>query len=289
MKDYKIAVIGDIHSNHAGLEKCLEHALAQNPDEFLFLGDYISDCPNPQKTMKLVYEMDRNYVCRFIRGNREDYMLNHRKNPGERWTYSSASGSLLYTYENLTEKDFRFFESLDIKGIYEKAGYPSFRYCHGSFVRSNEILEPDGENTAHLMKSLDVNLLVSGHVHFQEERIYDGKKLVHPGAVGVSWYFNGRTQYMMLHGAKSGWEAEFFQLDYDVEKMVEEFETSGLNQKALSWSKITIHTLRTGSDQNLNCLNYAKELCQRAQGSVTWPDIPEEYWSEALKKFGIED
>ncbi|MDE7358115.1 MAG: hypothetical protein K2N39_01565, partial [Lachnospiraceae bacterium] len=89
-------------------------------------------------------------------------MSNHIKNLQERWTYSSASGSLLYTYVNLTERDFRFFESLDIKGYYEKAGYPPFRYCHGSLIRSNEILEPDGENTVRLMKSLDVDILVSG-------------------------------------------------------------------------------------------------------------------------------
>lgn len=287
MLDYRIAVIGDIHSNYVGLERCIEHALKQDPDEFLFLGDYISDCPYPQKTMEIVYEMDKNYRCRFIRGNREDYMLNHRKNSGERWTYSSASGSLLYTYENLTERDFRFFENLDIKGYYEEAGYPPFRYCHGSPVRSNEILEPEGENTVHLMKNLDVDLLVSGHVHFQEEKRYDGKKILHPGAVGVSWYFDGKTQYMMLHGTKTGWEAEFFQLDYDVEKIIADFETSGLNQKAPAWSKITIHTLRTGTDYNLACLRLACKLCEEAEGSVTWPDIPEKYWQQALKEYEI--
>lgn len=285
--DYRIAVIGDIHSNYVGLEKCIEHALKQDPNEFLFLGDYISDCPYPQKTMEIVYTMDKNYKCRFIRGNREDYMLNHRKNPGERWTYSSASGSLLYTYESLTERDFRFFESLDMKGYFEKAGYPPFRYCHGSLVRSNEILESEGENTIALMKSLDVDLLVSGHVHFQEEKVYDGKKILHPGAVGVSWYFDGKTQYMMLHGTKAGWEVEFFQLDYDVEKLVKDFETSGLSQKAPAWSKITIHTLRTGTDYNLACLRRASKLCEEAEGSVTWPDIPEKYWQQALQEFGI--
>lgn len=287
MKRYKIAVIGDIHSNYAGLEICIDHALKQNPDEFLFLGDYISDFPFPQKTMKIIYEMKQNYSCRFIRGNREEYMLNHRKNPGERWTYSSASGSLLYTYENLTEKDFDFFESLDIKGYYEKAGYPSFRYCHGSFSCSNEILKPEGENTAQLMKSLDVDLLVSGHMHFQEEREYDGKKLLHPGAVGVSWYFGGRTQYMMLYGTGAGWEAEFFQLEYDRKKIIEDFEASGLNKKAPAWSQITMHTLRTGIDHNSACLRRASDLCKEAEGTVNWPDIPEKYWQQALKEFKI--
>ena len=63
MKDYKIAVIGDIHSNHIGLERCIEDALSRQVDEFLFVGDYISDCPYPQKTMDIIYEMKKNYPC----------------------------------------------------------------------------------------------------------------------------------------------------------------------------------------------------------------------------------
>ena len=289
MRDYKIAVIGDIHSNHIGLERCINHALERNADEFLFLGDYISDCPYPQKTMQIIYDMNRQYPCTFIRGNREDYMLDYRKNPDKNWTYSSASGSLLYTYENLTEHDFEFFQSLGIQGYYEKAGLKPFRYCHGSLTRSNEILEPDADNTINIMKNLDVALLVSGHVHFQEEKLYADKKILHPGAVGISWFYDGKTQYMILHGSQSGWEAEFFQLEYDVEKVIKEFETSGLNEKAPYWSKINIHTLRTGNDKNLSCLNLAMKLCEEEEGSVSWPDIPEKYWQHAVREFGIED
>ncbi len=142
----KIAVIGDIHSNHIALETCIHHALDKNVDEFLFLGDYISDCPYPQKTMKIIYEMREKYKCLFIRGNREDYMLNHRKNSEERWTYSSASGNLLYTYENLSEKDLDFYENLDIQGIYQKDGIPIFRYCHCSLTSSTELRMRDNEN-----------------------------------------------------------------------------------------------------------------------------------------------
>ena len=94
---FKIAIMGDIHSNHSALETCIRHALDRDVDEFIFLGDYVSDCPYPQRTMKIIYEMKEKYCCHFIRGNREDYMLNHRNHPEERWTYSSASGNLLYT------------------------------------------------------------------------------------------------------------------------------------------------------------------------------------------------
>ena len=282
-----LAVIGDIHSNHVALETCIRHALDRNVDEFLFLGDYISDCAYPQKTMRIIYEMREKYICHFIRGNREDYMLNHRKNPEERWTYSSASGSLLYTYENLTDKDFDFFESMDIKGIYQKEGYPTFRYCHGSLTASNELLLPDNENVPKIMDNLDVDLLVGGHTHTQDSRMYGNKKLIHPGSTGIPWYHNGRSQYMILHGTESGWGEEFFQLSYDIDTIKLEFETSGLLQKAPYWSKLNLHILSTGEDLSYPCLQLAMKLCEEAEGSVTWPDIDEKYWKEAAEHFGI--
>lgn len=282
-----LAIIGDIHSNHVALETCIRHALNRNVNEFLFIGDYISDCPYPQKTMKIIYEIKERYVCHFIRGNREDYMLNHRNNPEERWTYSSASGNLLYTYENLTDKDFDFFESMDIKGVYQREGYPDFRYCHGSLTRSNELLLPDNKNTEVTMSDLDVDLLISGHTHTQDSRMYGNKKLIHPGSVGIPWYHNGKTQYAILHGAEHGWEEEFFQLPYDVGTIKKEFESSGLAGKAQFWSKLNIHALETGYDYTTPCLQLAMKLCKEAEGSVIWPDIDEKYWKEAAEHFGI--
>lgn len=282
-----LAVIGDIHSNHAALEACIHHALARNVDEFLFIGDYISDCPYPQKTMKIIYEMKDKFICHFIRGNREDYMLNHRKNPEERWTYSSASGSLLYTYENLTDQDLDFFESMDIQGIYRKEGYPAFRYCHGSLTASNELLLPENKNVAKIMENLDVDLLIGGHTHIQESRMYGNRKLIHPGSVGIPWYHGGKTQYAILHGTKNGWEEEFFQLSYDIDLIIKEFETSGLAGKAPYWSKLTLHVLNTGEDFSALCLELAMKLCKEAEGNIIWPDIDEKYWKEAAEHFGI--
>ena len=282
-----LAVIGDIHSNHVALETCIRHALDRNVDEFLFIGDYISDCPYPQKTMEIIYEMKKRHICHFIRGNREDYMLNHRKNPEERWTYSSASGNLRYAYENLTDKDLDFFESMDIKGIYQKEDYPTFRYCHGSLTVSNELLMPDHENTKKMMSGLDVDLLIAGHTHIQDSSMYGNKKLIHPGSVGIPWYHDGKAQYAILHGTENGWEEEFFQLPYDVETIINEFEASGLAEKAHFWSKLNIHTLKTGDDYTSPCLQLAMKLCEEAEGSVTWPDIDEKYWKEAAAHFGI--
>jgi putative phosphoesterase len=283
----KLAILGDIHSNHTALEQCLDHALDRNVDEFLFLGDYVTDCPYPQKTMQMIYDMQKNHRCYFIRGNREDYMLNHREHPEERWTYSSASGCLLYTYKNLTQQDLDFYKKLPIHDIYRKKGYTEFRYCHGSLTSSKELLLPDNPNMETIMQNLDVDLLISGHTHIQESRIYGEKKLIHPGSVGLPWYQGGKTEYMILHSSEKspfGWEEELFQIPYDLNKVKKEIETSGLTEKAPFWVKLIMHCMETGDDYMVPCLQLATKLCKEAEGTAIWPDIPEKYWEEAYEQ-----
>lgn len=48
-----------------------------------------------------------------------------------------------------------FFESLAISGIYEKEGFPSFCYCHGSPASSREYLSGEKEKLEKILKDLD--------------------------------------------------------------------------------------------------------------------------------------
>ncbi len=70
----KIAVLSDIHSNYYAFQACVSHALTMKVDGFLFLGDYVSDCAYPQKTMKLSWDVeliqldyDKHYVVKELR------------------------------------------------------------------------------------------------------------------------------------------------------------------------------------------------------------------------------
>lgn len=65
----KIAVMSDIHGNYIALQRCLAHALEQNVDAYIFLGDYLGEFPYPQRTLEILYELKQNASCIFIRGN----------------------------------------------------------------------------------------------------------------------------------------------------------------------------------------------------------------------------
>ena len=45
----KIGVMSDIHSNVVAFEACAEYLENEGCDEYLFLGDYVSDTPYARK------------------------------------------------------------------------------------------------------------------------------------------------------------------------------------------------------------------------------------------------
>ena len=73
----RFAVISDIHSNYMALENALSQLddmrrAGQGPDGMIFLGDYLTDFPYPQETLRLLDECRAEFPCHFVRGNREE-------------------------------------------------------------------------------------------------------------------------------------------------------------------------------------------------------------------------
>ena len=122
----RIAVISDIHGNHVALEECLRHLETQRIDRYVFLGDYLGEFPYQQKTMERLYKLNDTENCLFIRGNKEDYWLNSRRNDTDcEWENGNSSvAAMKYNYENLSERDFRFFEEMPISAGIEIDGMP---------------------------------------------------------------------------------------------------------------------------------------------------------------------
>lgn len=280
----KIAVLSDIHGNYIALQKCMEYALAENITTFLFLGDYLGELAYPQKTMEMLYSIKNQYICHFIRGNKEEYWLNyHDTEKKSVWKDNdSTTGSLLYTYNHVTEKDMIFFKNLPPKKNLYLESLPPLTLCHGSPDRINEDLLPGDENTFAAMEREENSYLVCGHTHIQAKVEYCGKILLNPGAVGMSLQGRGKAQFMILHGKADSWEEEFLSLDYDKDKVIAELLEEELDKKAPCWCKVTEHLLRTGEVAHGTVLARAMALCKEEEGECVWPNVPEKYWEQAV-------
>ena len=240
----KIAVFSDIHSNAPALKACFAEAEKQKADMWVFLGDYVSDCAYPERTMELIRKAMREHDCRLIKGNREEYLLNHR-NSGSNWTYGSTTGSLLYTYENLTDEDLDLYEELPITDVICVDGMDPIRICHGAPYKTREKLEPGNGMAQKLLSCMEEPVLLGGHSHKQFFEYWDGKLYMNPGSVGIPTSDVPQAEMAFLESRGTHWVPQLVHVHYDIEETVREMEEADLPELTLVWARCIIKALRT--------------------------------------------
>jgi putative phosphoesterase len=283
VSNLKLALLGDIHSNYMALERCLSYCQEVGVDGYIFLGDYVSDCPYPQKTLTLIKNICEQNMSWIIRGNREDYQIMHHEQQDD-WQYCSNSGSLLYTYENLTAEDIAFFQACDISMKISIDNYPNFTICHGSPTSTREILHIGSTLAQKHLKQSDTDILICAHTHLQGLYKIDNKMLINPGSVGIAIDSEGKSQFAILHGRNGEWQPEFLSLDYDIEQFISEFNNSDLPSKSKTFAKLIQYVLRTGVNILPGVYSKTEELTLAAQGTIPPGNMPDEYWEQAYQK-----
>ncbi|GKX66412.1 metallophosphoesterase family protein [Inconstantimicrobium mannanitabidum] len=281
----KLAVLADIHGNYAALKRCLEYAFSQNIDTFIFLGDYIGELAYPERTMKILYDLNERYRCYFIKGNKEDYWLKYRDGDQKDWKdQNSASGALLYAYNSLTSKDLDFFAKLKSVKEVLLEDMQALTICHGSPNKINEKMLPNDDRTMEIMKTIKTSMILCGHSHVQRKIVHNNKCCLNPGSVGVPLFSEGKTQFMILHEDGGLWSEEFISLEYDVDSVIKDMHEVKLYEHAPYWSLITENILHGSNISHTKVLSRAMNLCEDETGDCVWPNIPEKYWAQAINE-----
>lgn len=278
----KIAAFGDIHSNHFALEACLDEVERIGVDGIVFLGDYVSDCACPQKTLALLRETASRRRCWFIRGNREEYMMDHADGRNE-WFDNSQSGSLLYTYENLTDKDIEWFRSLPIAMKVEIDGAPPFEICHGAQWQTRVMALPGTPHVDEMVARMNTDMMLCAHTHEAFIIEKDGKTIVNGGSLGLPCSGDNAAAFAMIELKNGRWSPKLMRVKYDVEAVVREFCESGFMERGHVWARAMAATLRTAKDHTMECL----ELVGRYSKETGLPFGTEELWERAEEELGF--
>ncbi|MBQ7918536.1 MAG: metallophosphoesterase [Lachnospiraceae bacterium] len=278
-----LAVVSDIHANFKAFEAFLEYVKEHPVDGIIGLGDYITDSPYPQRTMGMLYQMMEDYPCYILRGNREEYMLSNREKD-QGWKPYTSDGALFYTYENLTEKDLDFFESLSNTMELALPGVPPLTLVHGAPNESRGNFHLNPERRDPVLEEISTDYLIGGHSHHQQ--IYDnGKKMyVNVGALGMPIDRKGRhAEFAYLYGDEKGWRAELKSIPYDVEAQIKAFEESGLDEISLVLSKGIKKSLLTGKNYFIDAVNMAFEI----SGGAPIAELDRSIWEEIERKLEL--
>lgn len=279
----EIAVLSDIHGNHIAFEQCVEYVLARSINTFIFLGDYLGEFSYPQKTMEMIYDLKERCTCFFVRGNKEDYWINRRNDTHCEWKDGNRTvGAMKYCYDNLTERDIDFFESLSISQEIKFENTSAILACHGSPNRNNEKMLPANDKTNQIIDECACRYILCGHTHLQGVIKHGDKVALNPGAVGVSLHCGGKAQFMILHQNMQEWTHEFISIDYDKEYVIKEMHESGLEKAAPYWMQVTKHLMLTGEISHGTVSEKAMRLCEEETGKSNWCNIPDKYWEKAI-------
>jgi hypothetical protein len=73
----KIAVLADIHGNLPALRTVAEHIDRWGADQVMVAGDIINRGPKPLQCLEVIEERRRSEGWMVIRGNHEEYVINH--------------------------------------------------------------------------------------------------------------------------------------------------------------------------------------------------------------------
>ncbi len=277
----RLAVFSDMHSNEIALSTCLSYADHVGVDGYVFLGDHISDCPYPRRTLDLMRSAAHRHPTWMLRGNREDYLLRHHENPGDGWKVSSGTGSLLYTYENLTEEDIGFLKQMPITDVIDLPGCPPMRIAHATPTNNNLLIYPGTEALENVLRTCPQQTILSGHSHFQFRYESGGKQMVNPGAVGSPTHGQPKAQFALMTCLSGRWSARLMNVDYDKEAEIRQFGESGLSDMSRVWALAVIKTIRQGGSWATDVMHLARRLYP-GDG-----EIPEACWEDAAMQLGL--
>ena len=284
----KVAVLSDIHSNYYAFKACYEDAIKCGAGMFIFLGDYVSDLSEPQRTMDLVYEIRSKYPTVCLRGNREGYMLDCEDGRSN-FTRGSKSGSLLFTYEHLRKKDLEFIRGLIIADTIEIEGV-RIEIAHAAMDNDRYYFDGNDGHTADIFPQMKCDYLLTGHSHKQYIKQNAEKTIINPGSVGIPQDGTRNPKYALLDVLGGTVSCQFREVPYDMTDAIHAQFVSGLVDYARYWAIGILYDIITGEECVLKLLetvektgDFANEETWRATATELGMKLTEQEILECYK------
>lgn len=280
----RIALISDIHGNHMALKAVLDHVRGTGVDGIAFLGDYVTDFPGSHKVLEMVRAAANEWKCWVLKGNREDYLLDYRHGRTTGWRPGSASGSLLYAYNDLTDADFEYIEAMPFTMEVHPENAAPFTICHSSPRGSRDPICHDEPQIAECLDLINTDYMFCGHQHVVRTYCHRNRKAYFVGSVGLCDAMGGHAQFAYMEFKNGIWLGTPVLVPYDVEAALAEFGPSGYADCACTWSRAIAYMARTGYDI---CVDLYRGAVALSNGVRENGAIPERFYVMAAEEIGI--
>jgi len=219
----RIAVLADVHGNLFAFEAALAHVRQQGADAIVLLGDLVVGSPDAASCWQLACSLG----CPSLWGNHERYVAYYGTAEGDPHWQDEQYAPVCWAVSQLSEAERREMRALP--HLYRLPGVPDLLFCHASTRSDRDTVaaHTPSDRLSAMFPGVSETLIVRGHNHVGQVRLWDGHTIVTAGSVGLPLNCYPTAQYLLLERAGQGWEIAHQSVPYDVDAAVRRFEETG--------------------------------------------------------------
>jgi predicted phosphodiesterase len=241
----RIAVLADVHGNLYAFEAALAHARGLGVDQTVLLGDLTVGSPDAAACWQLACALG----CPSVWGNHERYVAYYgtaQADPrwkGEQYAPVGWAASQLSAAERGAMRA--------LPHCYRTADAPDVFFCHASLRSDRDTVaaHTPGDRLREMYRDVTEALIVRGHNHLGQMRLWDGHTIVTAGSVGLPLDSCPTAQYLVLERKGQGWQITHHSVPYDVDAAVRRFEETGYLDAAGPMGRLFQREVATASHQ----------------------------------------
>ncbi len=226
----RIAILSDIHANAIALEAVLEDINSRHIDLVFCSGDLVGFGAYPNEVINLI----RKNRIPTIMGNYDDAVGFNKPDSGGGLFIDPHMKELGQVSLEWTKKQVNFENRSFLRSLLERIQFSAcgkkVLIVHGSPRQISEHLYADlpEEPVLSFFDSEKVDIIICGHTHLPYTRVMDTKCLINAGSVGKPKDGDQRAAYTVVKLTEASIETEVIRVKYDVERMAQAIEASGL-------------------------------------------------------------
>jgi predicted phosphodiesterase len=239
----RLALLSDIHGNLRAFDACLADLRAQGgADRIVGVGDYCMDGPQPKAVLERLVEVGA--VC--LRGNTDRYLSDVEAFPV---AGGKAGGGEADSVNNANENENENEEEAALRWQRAALGPAWLRWLaelpfalrfgegpdallavHANPKTDDDHIWPDASDRdlERVTDGVPERTIAFGHLHLPYVRSWRDKLLVNVSSAGLPKDGDPRAGYALLTQRSGGWEVKHRRVPFDVERVVDEIEKSGM-------------------------------------------------------------
>ena len=212
----KVAALYDVHGNLPALEGVLAEVEGEDVDAIVLGGDCVHG-PQPVETLRRLRALGDRAL--WIRGNTDRHIAgDDASDELHGWVASELGG-----------EDAAFLGGLPLTQQLEIEGLGTTLFCHATPRDDEEIVTPltTDERLSAILEGIEVDVVVTGHTHMQQDRTVGGIRWVNAGSVGLPYEDDIKAFWALL-----GPDVDLRRTPFDVSAAIRAFEAVGREDTA---------------------------------------------------------